>query len=103
MLSPGSPTARGPISGEQVAESLKDALAEVLFVDADSIDEYDPMADLGLDSILLVELVKKINETFGVNIKATRMYDYPTVAELSKFLALEMAGANHAVREEGEL
>ncbi len=69
-----------------IKHQLRAVLAQVLLMDENTIDEQDPMADMGLDSILLVEVVKRINEDFGINIKTTLLYDHPTVVALSDYL-----------------
>ena len=47
--------------------------------------------DLGLDSITGVEWISFINKTYGVNIKATKLYDYPTILELTDYLIQEIS------------
>jgi len=65
---------------------VKEILAQVLFLDVARIDENKPFIELGLDSILVVEFVKKLNDTFRANLQATKVYDYSTVRRLAGFL-----------------
>ncbi|HEX8189594.1 MAG TPA: SDR family NAD(P)-dependent oxidoreductase, partial [Pyrinomonadaceae bacterium] len=84
-----------------VEARLKELLAATLYLDVSDVDEETKFVDLGLDSILAVELVKQINEAFGTNLKATRLYDHSSVRELSDFLTRPAAaGANPAEDEE---
>ena len=39
--------------------------------------------DLGLDSIVGVTWVRKINETYGLEVEATKVYSHPTLTQLS--------------------
>ncbi len=70
-----------------IHEKVREKLAEVLRLEDEDIDETRRFLDLGLDSILGVELIKKLNETFQINLKATVLYDYSTVKEMSRHLA----------------
>ena len=49
--------------------------------------EDRPFVDLGLDSILGVELIKELNRTFGLEMKASRLFDHPTAASLAAHVA----------------
>ena len=43
----------------------------------------------GLDSIGGVTWVRKINETYQTSIEATKVYSYPTLAQLSRYVREE--------------
>ncbi|AHC73995.1 ptzD [Candidatus Endolissoclinum faulkneri L5] len=71
----------------EVADRITDLVASALYVEAGTIDRTAGLSDIGLDSILAVELVQEINQTFGTKLQAARLYDYPTVEALAKFVA----------------
>ncbi|MDY7006756.1 MAG: beta-ketoacyl synthase N-terminal-like domain-containing protein [Cyanobacteriota bacterium] len=71
----------------QIRETLKESLADVLYVDLSEIEEEKKFVDLGLDSIVGVEWITEINQTYNLNIKATKLYDYPTLLDLAKYIA----------------
>jgi acyl transferase domain-containing protein/thioesterase domain-containing protein len=73
--------------GGGVKAVVTELLADALYLDPSKVDEEASFSELGLDSILAVELVKKINERLGVELRATRLYDFPNVRELAAFLA----------------
>ena len=83
----------GPVTIEKrsdtagVTSKLITLLAAVLYLEESEIDENEKFIDLGLDSVVGVEWTTNINETFGLNIEATRLYDYPTIKALSAFVA----------------
>jgi FkbH-like protein len=65
---------------------LKRMLADATKLDPVTIDEHRPLADLGLDSILLA----KLNKVLAVNFRQlprTLFYEYPTLAALAAYLA----------------
>jgi acyl transferase domain-containing protein/acyl carrier protein/ubiquinone/menaquinone biosynthesis C-methylase UbiE len=66
---------------------LQDIIAEfvsnALGIDQNYFDEDDPFSEIGVDSILGVELVNKINDEFDITLKTTTVFDYPTVKNLA--------------------
>ena len=53
------------------------------------IDENVQLVDLGLDSISGVTWVRKINEKYHTSIEATKVYSYPTLSQLSRYVKEE--------------
>ncbi|MDU8671978.1 SDR family NAD(P)-dependent oxidoreductase [Paenibacillus polymyxa] len=78
------------ISSEILQEELTTSLAQALYIDRDEIDEDKNFVDLGLDSIIGVEWIRNINKHYDTSITATKVYDYPTIREFSKFLEKEL-------------
>ena len=66
---------------------LKRLVADALYLDPTAIDEETSFVELGLDSILAVELVKRLNQELQLNLKATRLYDYANIRALGAYLA----------------
>jgi len=61
-------------------------LAQALYLEENAIDEHAPFAELGLDSILAVELAKSLNDALGTRLQASRLYDHADVAGLAAHL-----------------
>jgi microcystin synthetase protein McyG len=55
-----------------------------------------PLKDLGLDSLMAVELRNRIGRATGRTLSATLLFEYPTVSSLTEFLIGEL-GASAAV------
>lgn len=72
---------------EEALGIIKKILADVLYMDVQKIDPSKAFIDLGLDSILGVEFVSKLNKEFHLNVKAMKIYDYPSVDEFSVYVA----------------
>ena len=68
----------------EVRAAIRKQLAKVLFLKEEAIDEDRPFVELGLDSILAVELVRFLNRTYRIELKTSRLFDCPTVAALGK-------------------
>ncbi|NVO09902.1 MAG: SDR family NAD(P)-dependent oxidoreductase [Bacteroidales bacterium] len=73
-------------SQEQLQQQLKVILSEVLQVKTSDFGMDQTFADLGLNSILGVELVIAINKKYGTKISNVIVYDYPNVKELAILL-----------------
>ncbi|MEM9491653.1 MAG: beta-ketoacyl synthase N-terminal-like domain-containing protein, partial [Myxococcota bacterium] len=93
--------ATDPIASDirEIAALLVAQLADVLFLSPGEIREDDRFVELGLDSIIGIEWIKSINQRFGLTLAATRLYDYPTVADLARFIATLTAPASTPVPE----
>lgn len=73
--------ARDVLHGELAA-----SLAQALFIDPGDVDLDTPFIDLGLDSIVGVEWIQAINRKYGLAVEATRVYDYPDIRSMARFL-----------------
>jgi len=57
------------------------------------IDIQQGLSDLGLDSLMSVELKNHLQTSLGCSIPTTLAFDYPTVEALTDYLAKEVMGA----------
>ena len=68
-------------------ETIKNYLAENLFVDADQITpETDLIKDLGADSLDLVELTMNLEEEYNISIDDEVLKEIHTVGDLMNVL-----------------
>jgi NADPH:quinone reductase-like Zn-dependent oxidoreductase len=76
---------------------------KVLSLDAtQSIDPKQPLTSLGLDSLMAVELRNLLGSGLRLtrNFPATLVFDYPTLAALTGYLAKEVFGWHEAAQQE---
>ena len=73
----------------QITNVLKSLLANELHLSEEEIEEDTQFVDLGLDSITGVTWVRKINDEYQMSMEATKVYSYPTIAQLSLFVKKE--------------
>lgn len=85
---------QGSIYEAQLRQELQESLAEALYMRTTDIDINRSFVDLGLDSIVGVEWVRSINKEYGLDISATRVYDYSTIVQLAEFVKIEMEGTS---------
>jgi acyl carrier protein len=77
----------------ELQEWLCTFLAAELRVPGGIIEPTTPMADYGLDSVTAFALLTDIEERVGFELDPNALWDYPTVADFSVFLADELAAA----------
>jgi acyl transferase domain-containing protein/acyl carrier protein len=59
-----------------------------------AIDEDTPLGDLGLDSLLAIELRNTLSAALGRPLPATLLFDHPSIAQLTAALLIEEAGSD---------
>jgi acyl transferase domain-containing protein/NADPH:quinone reductase-like Zn-dependent oxidoreductase/SAM-dependent methyltransferase/short-subunit dehydrogenase/acyl carrier protein len=58
----------------------------------ESLPNHKSLVELGLDSLMAVELRNTLASTVGQNLPATLLFDYPTVDALTDYLSLRVLG-----------
>ncbi|MGM3182114.1 SDR family NAD(P)-dependent oxidoreductase [Dickeya oryzae] len=80
-------TPDAPITDAQITERVHDAvvsaLAQAVNLSTAQIDADVAFSEYGIDSILSVNFINKINELMGVRLNPAVLYDYSTVTSLS--------------------
>ncbi|MBV8587790.1 MAG: SDR family NAD(P)-dependent oxidoreductase, partial [Verrucomicrobia bacterium] len=66
---------------------LSNLLAAVLNLEAGAVDVEKPMGALGLDSLMGFELKNRCEQSFGLSLSATMVWNYPTIRLLAGHLA----------------
>jgi myxalamid-type polyketide synthase MxaB len=76
-----------PSERQQLVEtSLREMVARVLRLPADGVDVRQPLNDLGLDSLMALELFNRIEKTFSKTIRLETTLQAPTVEQLANIL-----------------
>jgi acyl carrier protein len=74
-------------------DHLRMQTAEILSLpSSDAIDEEIALHDIGLDSLMAVELRNKLQTSLQRQLSATLILDYPTLQMLADFLMKEIFG-----------
>jgi NADPH:quinone reductase-like Zn-dependent oxidoreductase/3-oxoacyl-(acyl-carrier-protein) synthase/acyl carrier protein len=88
---------------------IKDCARRVLSMDADgAIQDAVPLQDIGLDSLMALELRNELAQSLGLALSAGTLFNYPTVNELTQHLltflpAIEAAPLPTAASKSEEL
>lgn len=85
-----------------LATFLRERALKVLGLDAGrALDPRTPLGDLGLDSLLAVELRNVIGTALGRTLPATLLFDHPTLDALADHLLAQLGGSGSAAVEQG--
>ncbi|WP_067221784.1 SDR family NAD(P)-dependent oxidoreductase [Stappia indica] len=83
-----APVANGAAThNAEIRKRLVASLAEDLMIDVGEIRDDAGFLELGLDSILAVTWIRKLNALFGIELPATVVYAHPTVGALAAHVA----------------
>ncbi|OBA76806.1 polyketide synthase [Mycobacterium sp. 1554424.7] len=69
-----------------VIDYLRDAVAEVTRIDPAEIREEAGLFDLGMDSLMAVELRRRLERAVGAELPSTLAMDYPRITDVANFL-----------------
>jgi phthiocerol/phenolphthiocerol synthesis type-I polyketide synthase C len=79
-----------------IVELLKVEIGEILRIAPDKIDAVRPMQQMGLDSLMAVELIVAIESRFGIRLPVMALADTPTVTKLATWIITQLRGENVA-------
>jgi acyl transferase domain-containing protein/NADPH:quinone reductase-like Zn-dependent oxidoreductase/acyl carrier protein len=77
-------------------QMLKKLVGEILRTPAAKIDEHRSLYDMGLDSLMGVELSTAVEARFAVRLPVMALSDNPTIARLSAQIISQLNGSNGA-------
>lgn len=75
-----------------LTDYLRDAVAEVTRVDPAEIREDAGFFDLGMDSLMAVELRRRMEQGVGAEIPITLVMDYPRISDVADYLLGDVLG-----------
>ncbi|MFD7646091.1 SDR family NAD(P)-dependent oxidoreductase [Streptomyces albidoflavus] len=94
-VAPVAPVATGPVvtepevagrGGAQLRALVTERVAGCLGVPVGDVGPDTPLSDLGIDSIVAVELTNQLNDALGVVLKTLVVFEHPTVDALTAHL-----------------
>jgi phthiocerol/phenolphthiocerol synthesis type-I polyketide synthase C len=78
---------------------LKKEVGDILRISPDRIDEDRVLHDMGLDSLMGVELATAVEARFAVRLPVMALNENPTIARLSAKIIAELTGSEEAAGE----
>ena len=77
----------GSARADAVAAEVAAQVAAVTGMAVPDVDRHRPLAELGLDSVMTVQVRRALERRFGVRLATTVFWDHPTVAAVAAVLA----------------
>ncbi|MCA1281213.1 SDR family NAD(P)-dependent oxidoreductase [Saccharopolyspora sp. 7B] len=74
---------------EQVCEVVVEKVCGLLKVDPTDLDVDVELSEYGLDSLIISQLVNLVNESLGLDLVPTVLFEHPTLRAFSAFVAAE--------------
>jgi acyl carrier protein len=81
---------------EQISDICIAALANVLRIAKDRVKTDTKFSRLGLDSAMIVYVMMELEEKLDLELSTDDFYDYPTIDDLSRYLADKRAARSAA-------
>jgi phthiocerol/phenolphthiocerol synthesis type-I polyketide synthase A len=74
----------------ELERTLRESVAKVIKLPAARIPLDRPLRNLGVDSVMSVELRNHLEKRFGTSLSATLIWNYPTIVDIASFLAAKV-------------
>lgn len=74
-----------------VLKCLTEALQEVIYLDAGSMDTDRTFAEYGVNSVLTLEFVDKVNKRLGLALHTNDLFNYTTIKELAGYIGAQLS------------
>ena len=82
---------------EALTSHVRELVAKTLgFKQPETIELAQRLFDLGLDSLMAIELRSYLQRSLDCNLRSTLLFDYPTLETLVDYLAIEVLNLDHS-------
>jgi 6-methylsalicylic acid synthase len=92
---PGEDAEWFDLEGSELHDHLIGAIREIaareMRIDPAELDVHRPLIDMGADSLITVEITRRLERRFGVSVPGTLLWDRPTVAAVAGYLTEYLA------------
>jgi acyl transferase domain-containing protein/SAM-dependent methyltransferase len=77
-----------PKPSQQILVTLRSLVGNLLQVVPEQVDIYTPFLEMGADSLILIDVVAKIENTYGIKIAISQLFEeYRTIEALATYIA----------------
>jgi acyl transferase domain-containing protein len=81
---------------EAAASFVRTHVARILRLDPTQVEDNHRLMDIGVDSLMAVELRNRLNKDLGLEqgLPATLIFDYPTIQSIARYVIQNISNAN---------
>jgi acyl carrier protein len=84
----------GNLDEERIRTAIKEFLGERFDISADRITDQTSIRDLGLDSMMMLEVMLELEDRLGVKLRDLSMPATPTLPDVVKLVLRNQAAQN---------
>ena len=84
---------------EEIKNHLGRLIAQAMYMDVNEIQEDQLFSSFGLESVTLVKVLQKINDTYSCAIEIKELLPYQTLREASSFVYEKIASQSLQLEE----
>jgi NADP-dependent 3-hydroxy acid dehydrogenase YdfG/acyl carrier protein len=101
---PEKPAAAEPVEPGSLLERIRGEVAAVMGIRAgQALDPLQPLFEMGIDSLMAVELRNRLEAVAGRALPSTFVFNYPTIQAIARFIEGERADEKAAPPEAGSI
>lgn len=78
---------KNKLSIDEVKERIVKIIADTLEIGIDDFDTEQAFNEFGIDSVMSVEVVNKINSIFKIELRSTDLFNYPSIHALAEHVS----------------
>ena len=82
-----------------IEEFISEQLSRVLRIDVDELDIHQSLGNLGIDSLMAVELRNHVQASLGIVIPVAQLLQDPSIAQLAQGILDQLAGTSASLGE----
>lgn len=79
-----------------LAQWFQKKLSQLYSLDTSSIEVHQPISSYGLDSMNAMAIAGELEEMLDIELPATLLWDYPTIAKAASYIEYLLTEANAA-------
>ncbi|MBE4751860.1 SDR family NAD(P)-dependent oxidoreductase [Corallococcus sp. ZKHCc1 1396] len=103
VQAPRAPVAPRASTGDRLRkaeDAIVQGVAEVLDIPPDTLGRDDAFTEFGVDSVLAVEIINRINTSQGLDLRSTDLFNFSSVRALAKHVVEDLGAGGEEVAAE---
>ena len=86
-----APPEANAVTPETLAKYLRGQIADALETNPETLSEDKHVMELGLDSIMVIQLIGDLQRVYGIRLHPREVFEHPSIGELADYLCGQLA------------